>query len=186
MRGGVFLLDRARSSGDSFQRQGAEAPSFGRFKGGWGEIEIPPGFLFGVWGIFLFQKEMSPTSFGPRPKNGPHSVCAGFYRLNPVVSSNPSMMLIFCTVAPVLSSRPVAASAARTADIPSPKGRIRRVGSYRLRPVVSSRSSMMFIFCTAAPEAPLPRLSNRAVTVKRSSLPATMRVRVSFPASALA
>jgi len=47
--------------GGGIQRRGPQPPPLSRFKGVRGEIEIPPGFLFGVWGIFLFQKEMSPT-----------------------------------------------------------------------------------------------------------------------------
>jgi len=38
-------------------------------------------------------------------------------------------------------------------------------GIYSSRPVASSIPSMMFMFWMAAPEAPLPRLSNRAVTM---------------------
>ena len=48
-------------------------------------------------------------------------------------------------------------------------------GSPQISPAVSSRPSMIFIFCTAAPDAPLPRLSNRAVTVVRLSFPHTIR-----------
>ena len=40
--------------------------------------------------------------------------------------------------------------------------------NHSARPAVSSKPSIRFMFCTAAPEAPLPRLSNRAVTVVRS------------------
>ena len=40
-------------------------------------------------------------------------------------------------------------------------------------PFDSSKPSIRFMFWTAAPEAPLPRLSSRAVTVTRSSLPVT-------------
>ena len=36
-------------------------------------------------------------------------------------------------------------------------------GAHRFNPVVSSSPSIRFMFCTAAPEAPFPRLSNRAV-----------------------
>src|ERR1700687_1653667 len=37
-----------------------------------------------------------------------------------------------------------------------------RVGDAQRSPVVSGKPSMMFKFCTAAPDAPLPRLSRTA------------------------
>ena len=57
-----------------------------------------------------------------------------------------------------------------------------RLFQLRLSPSVSSKPSIRFMFCTAAPLAPLPRLSKRAVTVSWPSLPATVRVRSSSPA----
>ena len=54
------------------------------------------------------------------------------------------------------------------------------------RPSVSAKPSMMFMFWTAAPDAPFPKLSNRAVTVKDSSFPATTICRSFCPALALA
>ena len=51
-------------------------------------------------------------------------------------------------------------------------------------PSVSSKPSIKFMFCTAAPLAPLPRLSKRAVMVNASSLPATSRARSLSPALA--
>ena len=42
-------------------------------------------------------------------------------------------------------------------------------------PSSSGNPSIKFMFCTAAPEAPLPRLSKRAVMVVCSSWPQTMR-----------
>ena len=51
-----------------------------------------------------------------------------------------------------------------------------------VRPVVSSRPSMIFMFCTAAPDAPFPRLSNSAVTIVCSSWPQTISRRLSRPA----
>ena len=56
----------------------------------------------------------------------------------------------------------------------------------QVKPVVSSRPSIRFMFWTAAPEAPLPRLSNRAVTVNWPSLPAVTMERLLLPALALA
>ena len=53
-------------------------------------------------------------------------------------------------------------------------------------PVVSSIPRTMFMFCTAAPEAPLPRLSKSAVTVVCSSLPHTTTRSSLVPASPLA
>ena len=53
-------------------------------------------------------------------------------------------------------------------------------GPYRLRPVVSSRPSMMFMFWMAAPLAPLPRLSKRAVTMVCFSWPVTRMRMVSL------
>lgn len=44
----------------------------------------------------------------------------------------------------------------------------------------------MFMFCTAAPEAPFPRLSKRAVTVVFSSLPHTTSYSLFVPDSAFA
>ena len=71
VEGNLSLLPRCRYPalisqplpipGGRIQRRGPQPPPLSRFKGVRGEIEIPPGFLFGVWGIFLFQKEMSPT-----------------------------------------------------------------------------------------------------------------------------
>ena len=47
-------------------------------------------------------------------------------------------------------------------------------GGRAYRPSPSSKPSIRFMFCTAAPEAPLPRLSNRAVMVVCSSWPQTI------------
>ena len=53
-------------------------------------------------------------------------------------------------------------------------------------PVASSMPSMMFMFWTAAPEAPLPRLSKRAVTLVWPSWPQTTIFKWFVPASSLA
>ena len=60
-----------------------------------------------------------------------------------------------------------------------------RTPAYR-SPVVSSRPRAMFMFWTAAPEAPFPRLSNSAVTVVWSSLPQTTMCSSLVPASSFA
>ena len=54
------------------------------------------------------------------------------------------------------------------------------------RPVVSSSPSAIFMLCTAAPEAPLPRLSSRAVSQNWSAaaLAKTKSSTQSAPASA--
>ena len=54
------------------------------------------------------------------------------------------------------------------------------------RPVVSGKPSIRFIHWIAAPLAPLPRLSNRAQAIIRSSLPVTNTCITSLPARALA
>ena len=54
------------------------------------------------------------------------------------------------------------------------------MGFYRFKPVDSSMPSMMFMFWMAAPEAPLPRLSKRAVTMVWFSWPVTMMRMVSL------
>ena len=53
-------------------------------------------------------------------------------------------------------------------------------------PVHSSKPSMMFIFWTAAPLAPFPRLSKRAVIVVCSSFPHTTSSRRFVPSSSFA
>ena len=52
-----------------------------------------------------------------------------------------------------------------------------------LSPVLSFIPSIMFMFCKHAPEAPLPRLSNTAVTVSLSPLPFTEIIMSSLPES---
>ena len=59
----------------------------------------------------------------------------------------------------------------------------RRTRYYRLSPAVSSNPIIMFIFWTAAPDAPFPRLSNWAVSSVCSCVPETVISRLSFPAS---
>ena len=44
----------------------------------------------------------------------------------------------------------------------------------------------MFMFCTAAPAAPLPRLSKSAVTLMRSAFPQTVMCSRLVPASSFA
>ena len=52
-------------------------------------------------------------------------------------------------------------------------------------PVAGSRPMAIFMFSMAAPLAPLPKLSNWAETVNRSSLPQMKIRRESFPARVL-
>ena len=91
-----------------------------------------------------------------------------------MVSSRPSIRFMFWTAAPPLPCRPVVPKGDEGGGISIALQGASGAG-YPLysNPVVSSRPSKMFMFWTAAPDAPLPRLSNNAVTVKAWSLPAT-------------
>ncbi len=67
-------------------------------------------------------------------------------------------------------------------SVSAPPVRRRPQWFHLVRPAVSSKPSIRFMFCTAAPDAPLPRLSNSAVIIVCSSCPQTISDRLSRPA----
>ena len=109
----------------------------------------------------------------------------GYSTFSPAVSSNPSAMFMFCTAAPqfvIPSGCRFTGEDGRHSPAPCGRRRRRPFGYSTFSPAVSSNPSAMFMFCTAAPDAPLPKLSKRAVTRIWSSLPVTSIFSVSFPA----
>ena len=101
---------------------------------------------------------------------------------SPVVSGNPSMMFMFWTAAPACHPGRLPRQGRGRLTFQRPQGASGAGAGQSSSPVVSGNPSMMFMFWTAAPEAPFPRLSKRAVTVNASSFPATTRVRSFSPA----